>query len=283
MKTALLVCILTVSNLFVQVLHAQQTQTDSSAQRKIQLKVSANYNSGLNYYGRTDSLKSSSFFPLAEVWLNSKFYINAAPVFINNKVQSFEYAGTITSIAFQHISDHWITSINVLKPFYKETTSLPSSVLKMQASSSLTWLNKVANLTAGVEGRLSERMDLGITAGIDKSVMIPLMRNSFLLLNPSVYAYAGTRQFSKSYSRKKSGLIPGLGGQQERVTENYNELVMLSYECSLPLIFLKDKIMVIVTPSYVLPQNLMKDASSPSLNELGENSFYTSVGLKYSF
>lgn len=277
MKTALLACILTASNLFV---HAQ---TDSSAKEKVQLKISANYNSGLNYYGRTDSLKSSSFFPLAEVWLNSKFYINAAPVFINNKMQKFEYAGTITSIGFQHMTDHWITSINVLKPFYKEATTLPSSVLKLQTSSSFTWLNKVANLTAGVEGRLSERMDLGITAGIDKSFLFPVKNNSFLLINPSVYAYAGTRQFSKSYSRRKSGLIPGLGGQQERVTENYNELVILSYECSLPLIFIKDKIMLLVTPSYVIPQNLIKDASNPSLNEMGENNFYTSIGLKYSF
>ncbi len=277
MKTALLACILTVSNLFV---HAQN---DSSAQKKVQLKISTNYNSGLNYYGRTDSLKSSSFFPLAEVWLNSKFYINAAPVFINNKIQSFEYAGTITSIGFQHMTDHWITSINVLKPFYKETTTLPSSVLKLQTSSSLTWLNKVVNLTAGIEGRLSERMDLGITTGIDKSFLIPVKNNSFLLINPSVYAYAGTRQFSKTYSKRKSGLIPGLGGQQERVTENYNELVILSYECSLPLIFMKDKIMVMVTPSYVIPQNLIKDASNPSLNEMGENNFYTSIGVKYSF
>jgi hypothetical protein len=277
MKTALLACILTVSNLFV---HAQN---DSSAQKKVQLKLSTNYNSGLNYYGRTDSLKSSSFFPLAEVWMNSKFYINAAPIFINNKVQSFEYAGTITSIGYQYITDHWITSVSVLKPFYKESTALPASVLKLQTSSSLTWLNKFINLTAGVEGRLSERMDIGITAGIDKSIFIPVMNKSYLLINPSVYAYGGTRQFSKSYTRRKSGLIPGLGGQQERVTENYNELVILSYECSLPLIFIKDKVMVMVTPSYVIPQNLIKDASNPSLNEMGENSFYTSIGVKYSF
>lgn len=277
MKTAFLACILTATNLIVQ------AQTDSSAKKKIQLKISANYNSGLNYYGRTDSLKSSSFFPLAEVWLNSKFYINAAPVFINNKIQSFDYAGTIATIGFQHISDNWVTSINVLKPFYKESITLPSSVLKLQTSSSLTWLNKVINLTAGVEGRLSERMDLGITAGIDKSISFPVSRHSYLLINPSVYAYAGTRQFSKSYTRRKTGLLPGLGGQQERVTENYNELVILSYECSLPLIFIKDKIMVMVTPSYVIPQNLFKDASNPSLNEMGENNFYTSVGLKYSF
>ena len=108
MKNALLACILTVSNFFV---HAQN---DSSAHKKVQLKLSANYNSGLNYYGRTDSLKSSSFFPLAEVWMNSKFYINAAPIFINNKVQSFEYAGTITSIGYQHIILNSSSTFNFL-------------------------------------------------------------------------------------------------------------------------------------------------------------------------
>lgn len=277
MRKAFIACIFTALNFIVQ------AQNDSSALKNIQFKISANYNSGLNYYGRTDSLKSTSFLPLAEVWLNSKFYVNAAPVFINNSVQSFAYAGTITSIGFQHVTDHWITSINVLKPFYKESTTLPSSVLKLQTSSSITWLNKFLNLTAGVEGRLSERMDIGITAGIDRSFTIKGSNNFLLLIDPSVYAYAGTRQFSKSYTKRKSGLIPGIGGQQERVTENFNELVLLSYECSLPLILVKDKIMVMVTPSFVIPQNLVNRVDNSSMNEIGENLFYTTIGIKYSF
>ena len=66
-------------------LHAQKT--DSIKQEGVQFKFSLNYNSGLNYYGRTDSLKSTGFFPLAEIWVSPKVYINAAPIFVNNKIQ----------------------------------------------------------------------------------------------------------------------------------------------------------------------------------------------------
>ena len=61
-----------------------------STKTKAQLKLSVNYNSALNYYGRVDSLKSSGVFPLLEFWATPNFYMNAAPLFGNNKVQSFE-------------------------------------------------------------------------------------------------------------------------------------------------------------------------------------------------
>jgi len=38
-------------------------QNDSTSADTVQIKVGAFYNSNLNYYGRTDSLRSSGFFP----------------------------------------------------------------------------------------------------------------------------------------------------------------------------------------------------------------------------
>ena len=73
-------------------LNGQET-TSVEEKKAAQFKISANYNTGLNYYGRVDSLKSSGFFPLAELWFNESFYINAAPVFVNNTAASFQYAG----------------------------------------------------------------------------------------------------------------------------------------------------------------------------------------------
>src|ERR1051325_7080471 len=83
---------------------AAKAQSDSVRQNekdKAEFKLGVYYNTNLNYYGRTDSLKSSGFFPLAEVWLNKNFYINAAPIFVNNSVTSFDYAGTVTTIGFR--------------------------------------------------------------------------------------------------------------------------------------------------------------------------------------
>src|SRR5579875_1396343 len=84
-------------------------QTDSSARRKVQFKLSLNYNSCLQYYGRTDSLHSSGLFPLAELWLAPNFYINAAPVFVHNKMSSLGYAGMVTTLGYQHTSSKWIS------------------------------------------------------------------------------------------------------------------------------------------------------------------------------
>src|SRR5690349_5246588 len=93
---------------FVLLLQTAQAQTDST-QAKPQLKLSVNYNNRLNYYGRTDSLRSSGFFPMAELWLTPKFYVNAAPVFVNNKLQQFAYAGTVTTAGYQNVGEKWIT------------------------------------------------------------------------------------------------------------------------------------------------------------------------------
>ena len=79
-----------------------QAQTDSAAAKsKTEFKLGVYYNSNLNYYGRTDSLRSSGFFPMAELWFGKGFYINAAPVFVNNAVSSFEYAGTVATAGYR--------------------------------------------------------------------------------------------------------------------------------------------------------------------------------------
>ena len=96
--------------------------TDSTDKAKTQFKISINYNSGLNYYGRTDSLKSKGVFPLAELWFSPKFYINAAPIFVYNKMQSLQYAGSVASLGYLNASDKWISSLYLLKPFYKESS-----------------------------------------------------------------------------------------------------------------------------------------------------------------
>src|SRR5215470_18664622 len=112
-------------------LHAQ---TDSSENSAMHLKLSANFCSNLNYYGRTDSLTSSGFFPLAEVWFNENFYINAAPIFVNNKSTSFDYAGTVTTVGYQFFADEkkWFGNLYLVKPFYKSDAQLVQSALKAQ-------------------------------------------------------------------------------------------------------------------------------------------------------
>ena len=95
------------------------SQNDSAAKKEMEFKIGTFYNSNLNYYGRTDSLRSSGVFPLAEIWFNKAIYISAAPVFVNNSTQTMRYAGTVAMLGYYKKADSekFITHIWFTKPF----------------------------------------------------------------------------------------------------------------------------------------------------------------------
>src|SRR3954470_22577988 len=138
-------------------------QTDSTGKTKVEFKVGAFYNSHLNYYGRTDSLKSSGFFPVAELWVDEAFYVTAAPVFVNNSTVSFDYAGTVATIGYQFSSEDkkWMGNLYGLKPFYEKSSQLVQSALKAQAAFSLSNINKAINVTGGADVKFSDKVDYG--------------------------------------------------------------------------------------------------------------------------
>lgn len=257
-------------------------QSDTTEKQTLKFKIGINYNSGLNYYGRTDSLKSTGVFPLAEVWLSKDVYINAAPVFVNNAVQSMEYAGTVTSLGYLHTTDKWITNLYVLKPFYKESSELVQSALKAQTGASFSRLTKVINFTFGGDMKFSDKIDFGATAGLDHLIRKEIKNGSVLVIDPSVYAYAGTQNFTNTYFKKRPGniLFPGT---TEQINESVTKFNVLAYEFSVPVVYAKGKWMGLFTPSYILPQNLVTVAGRPDLSERGENMFYATLGLKYTF
>ena len=258
-------------------------QTDTSETTKTEFKISANYNTGLNYYGRIDSLHSSGFFPLAELWFNDKFYINAAPVFVNNAAVSFQYAGTVASAGYQFKSDDKVLgNFYVVKPFYQESAELVQSALKAQAGMTITLLNKVVNITGGGDVKFSDKTDFGLTAGLDHIFRHQVNDKSVLVIDPSVYINAGTQQFTKSYLKKTSGFI-FFPGNEQVVTESAQKFNILSYEFSMLMIYATGKFQLLFTPAYVMPQNLIVVEGRPDLSERGENLFYATFGAKMSF
>lgn len=267
------------SLLFFQLSFAQ---SDSTQKQKPKIKIGINYNSGLNYYGRTDSLKSSAVFPSAELWFTKDIYVSASPVFVNNAVQSLEYAGTVTSLGYLHTTDKWIASLYILKPFYKQSSELVQSALKAQTGLSFSRLNKILNLTVGGDLKYSDKIDFGATAGVDHLVRKQLKDNSVLVIDPSFYAYAGTQNFTNTYYKKKNGFLL-FPGSSEQVSESVTQFNVLAYEFSMPLVYAKGKWMALVTPSYILPQNLVTIAGRSDLSERGQNMFYATAGVKYTF
>lgn len=257
-------------------------QTDTTEKAKTEFKISVNYNTGLNYYGRIDSLHSSGFFPLAELWFNEKFYINAAPVFVNNSLASFQYAGTIASAGYQFKNDKTLGNIYVVKPFYQESSELVQSALKAQAGMSITLLNKFLNVTGGGDVKFSDKTDFGLTAGIDHIFRHQINDKSVIVIDPSATLNAGTQQFTKSFLKKNSGFI-FFPGNEQVITESAQKFNILSYEFSAPVIFATGKLQLLFTPAYVMPQNLIVVEGRPDLSERGENLFYATFGAKMSF
>ena len=254
----------------------------AAAKDKPVFKAGAFYTSRLHYYGRTDSLRSSGFFPLAELWANHHFYINAAPVFVMNSTSPFEYAGTVTTAGIRLFKDNeYNASIYVVKPFYRNNSQLVQSALKMQGAVTYTWLNKFINITAGADIKWSDKFDYGATAGLDHIFRNELPGGFVLVLDPTAIVNAGTQQFTRT-SYKKSGFLffPGI---EERVTEEVSKFNILSYEFSMPLVLAKNKFQLILNPAYVIPQNLVKVDNRPDLSERGKNMFYVTAGAKLTF
>jgi hypothetical protein len=276
-KTILIAFVFLVTGVFAN------AQTDTTKeQTRASFKLGVYYNSGLNYYGRTDSLQSSGFFPLAELWFNKNVYVNAAPVFIMNNLAPFEYAGTVSTLGSRFGKENkWSANIYLVKPFYRDNSQLVQSALKAQLAGTYTWLNKSINVTLGGDIKLSDRLDYGATAGLDHIFRFELSGRSVLVLDPSVYVNAGTQQFTRT-SYKKSGFLLFPGSLAE-VTEQVSKFNMLSYEFSMPVVLGMGKLQLIANPAYVIPQNLVKVEGRPDLSERGREMFYFTTGIKVSF
>ena len=249
----------------------------------VEIKFGVFYNSRLHYLGRVDSLQSSAIFPMAELWLGKEVYISAVPVFINNVVDRFSYAGTVGTIGYRFSDKRNKFSGNIyfVKPFYKDHSQLVQSALKSQLSSSFTYSTKPINLTIGGDLRFSEKTDYGAMAGLDHAFRIEAGNNFILVVNPAAYLYAGTQKFTRTYYKQRNFLIFPAG--EEEITENVNRFSILAYEFSIPVVLAKGKFQVIANPSYVILQNLVAEEGQPGLSERGKELFSFTIGTRISF
>lgn len=253
-------------------------QSDSSS-AKFNFKMGVYYNSNLNYYGRTDSMSSSGIFPLAELWFSNKFYINAAPVFTTNSITGFQYAGAVATAGYLKNNGKSATHIYFVKPIYKDNSHLVQSALKGQLVASFTSFSKVMNITAGADVKFSSNSDYGANIGVDHIFKKEIPGSAVLIIDPSLNLYAGTRRFTQTKDKDNDFLFfPGT----EAVSEDVKKFSILSYEFTVPVIFAKGKWMILATPAYVIPQNLVIVDGHPELSEQGKRMAYITVGAKIS-
>lgn len=255
-------------------------QNDTSAPKKNVFTAGINYQSSLHYFGRTDSLRSSGVFPTIGFQLKEGFYVNSNFIFVNNKASSLGYNGTILEggLRFPE-TKNFSGNIFYTQFLYKDKSQLVQSSIKSQTGINLVYNNKIANVTVGGDAKFSDKTDFGATAGLDHLFLylIPNSKNA-IAVNPSVYVNTGTQNFTNTYYKKQNVLGLPIGSQQQ-VTETSTKFNILSYEFSAPIVFVAGKFNASITPSYVLPQNLVRVANRPDLSENGRNMFYVSAGL----
>ncbi|RPD43820.1 hypothetical protein [Paracnuella aquatica] len=265
MKTCIFLCC---SLLLVQMGFAQQ---DSAGNNKLQFKIGVNYNSSLHYFGRTDSLSSTGFYPMAELWLGDSWYVNAAPIFVRNPVVGTEYAGTVATLGFLKATEHTVAHLYALKPFYTTESSLVQSALQGQAGASVTVLSSLANITVGGDAKFSDRIDFGAQASLDHLIRKEAGASVFII-DPTITVNAGTQHFLTTYRQKKGFILP----REEVVTKQKTAFRLLAYELSVPVIYNRGQIQLLATPAYVVPQNIQA-------GEYGKPLAYISLGAKFTF
>ncbi|MES2003644.1 MAG: hypothetical protein V4450_03920 [Bacteroidota bacterium] len=258
---------------------AQETETKTT--QKNELSASVNYQSALHYFGRTDSLQSSGLFPSLGFQSAIGLYAQGNFIFVQNKSVPLNYAGTTIEAGYRFPqTDHFSGNLFYTQFLYKDKSTLVQSALRSQTGINLNYLNKIININSGVDLKFSNKTDIGATIGLDHLFLFNKgMGVSAIAIDPSVYTYFGTQNFSNTYLEKKNLLGFPLTQQTTTQVTQFN---VLSYEVSMPVVFVSGKFNASVTPSYTMPQNLVTVAGRPDLSERGKNLFYVilSVGVK---
>lgn len=260
---------------------AQQQQSEETPTKKNELAISINHQNKLNFYGRTDSLKSSGLFPTINFQLKNGLYAQSNFIFIYNDALPVSYAGTSIEAGFRFPQKETFNGNIYFSNFlYKEDGTVVQSALKYQTGiNTSTAIGKIVNLNLSADYKYSNRSDIGASTGIDHLFLIKVPgKKMAFAINPMATANFGTQNFNKAYveeSRRFAGL-PILPPSSSTKTVKETAFNVLSYEFSAPLVLVAGKFNASIIPSYVLPQNLIA-------GERGENIFYTtlSVGVRF--
>ena len=236
----------------------------------------------LHYFGRTDSLKSNALLPTFTVQFDSVgLYGSGTAVFLSNTMQSFEYAGTIIEAGYRFGKQKGLTGNIYGNKFFYNTTQLPQSAFQEQVGANFNYLMKPFNISAtGSSAFSKERTDFFASTGVNKFFKKKL-KNGVFLISPTYVLNAGSQNFSNV--RMRSSLLGGITGTGQQTIEKNRTFKILSHEISVPLIYARKHIYFILTPSYVIPENVVTIPNRPDLSEYAKNLFYANATILYSF
>jgi hypothetical protein len=236
----------------------------------------------LHYYGRTDQLKSSAVMPTVLVQFDSVgLYFTGSTVFTTNSTQPLEYAATVTEVGYKFGKKQGIAGSIYGDKFFYQNKTLVQSALRGQAGLNLSHLNKVANVNLTSIAAFSDKTDFFASAGLEHPFVMKTGQSVFVI-TPTAVANAGTQSFTNTYLKNNKFLgIPVSNQSTTQTTQVFN---LLSYEFSVPMVWVYNNIFLVVTPGYVMPQNeLTTSGNTEVVSRTGTNLFYVNLSLLYSF
>ncbi|RWZ88822.1 MAG: hypothetical protein EO766_06645 [Hydrotalea sp. AMD] len=264
---------ITMLGTFSFILSIVQLYAQNDTTRSNEFSFGINGVSRFQYFGRTDSLQSSGMVPYIGYQLKCGLYAQGSFIFLENSTTSLNYTGALGEIGYRFQSTkNFSGNIFFTKLFYNENSTLVQSALQYQSGLNAAYTNKIINFNFGADLKFSNKTDIGISPGLDH-IFILKIRNKIpmaLAIDPTAYAYFGTQNFSRTYLEKSSILFIPIS--QQTVTDNSVKFNLLSYEFSVPIVFVAGKFNINITPSYTIPMNLIP-------GEYGKNLFYITFGL----
>ena len=286
--TSILFAKLLVGSLTMMAPSRDTTVTDTSAVTtatapadRTHLNIGVTGNSTMNYYGRTDSVKFRGLYPFVGIAFKGGLYVNASFVFIGNE-QDHEYAATILEggYNFGTKNGHWAGNLSATKYYYQQNTDLVQSVIKGTAAASLTNLNRIANITAEADARISDKVDGGCQGALDHTIRISkvLGASGVLVIDPTTTVYAGTQHFTQTFLQEQKFLFVPMG--QATLARNSQIFSVLAYEASLPIVYGYKGLNIMVDPAYILPQHVLNGNGEVMAAGAVSDLFYVTLTVK---
>ncbi len=246
------------------------------AKKTTSLTICAVYLPKLHFYGRTDSLKSTAVAPNLLLQFGNGIYLASTVIFTNNKIKPFSYAATIAGAGYRFGKEKGFAGTISGDLFFYENKGLVQSAQKGQVGFTLSYLNSIININSTANTIFADgNNDYFATLGLSHRFRI-IKGNSIFVIIPTFNANAGTQNFTNSYYKSRSAF--GFPLPPQYVTESNKKFKVLSFEASVPIVYVYKKLALGFTPGYVIPQNIIKVAGRPDLSENASNLFYANVG-----
>ncbi len=248
---------------------------DTSEVRAVNFSAGISYSSTLNYYGRTDSIRMQGIIPTIGLAFRNGIYINGSGIFTIDARNS-NYAGLSVEAGydFKMGNENWTGGIFLAKYFFEKEIRLVQSAINLSAGFKISNLNKVCNLSTGVEIKFGDNTDFVGYAGLDHLFKFSGLQKGNLFFDPSLYVYAGTQNSTREYYVKRNILFIPTGEETE--VKQFRKLNVLSYEASAPILYSIGKLTLGVSPTFAIPQNLITQ-NERETTQNGQQLFYVTV------